>query len=77
MLLILSHIAASQKHMNVWASSIANTPFSAPTSTNLSVPMSYTPGTGSITQGSTGGAIGGRLAAYNTSESVQAGTVHV
>ncbi|KAJ7844502.1 hypothetical protein B0H14DRAFT_2585162 [Mycena olivaceomarginata] len=37
----------------------------------------YTPGTGGTTQGSTGGPIGGQLAAYNTSESVQAGTVHV
>ena len=38
--------------------------------------MSYTSGTGG-TGGKTGGTIGGQPAAYNTSGSVQAGTVHV
>ncbi|KAF7362814.1 hypothetical protein MVEN_00631200 [Mycena venus] len=80
MLLVLSLIAASRKHTNVWTSSVANAPFSAPASANTSVPMSYTAGTGGTGghTGGIGGHTGGQPAAYNnTSGSVQAGTVHV
>jgi hypothetical protein len=69
MLLIMSLIAASRKHTNVWTSSVANAPFSAPAPTS-SVPTSY------VGTGQTGGT-GGHPAGYNTSNSVQAGTVHV
>ncbi|KAF7342162.1 hypothetical protein MVEN_01804000 [Mycena venus] len=77
MLIIMSRIAASRKQPNVWASSVADAPFSAPASTNESVPMSYTSGTGGTAQGGTGGPIGGQPAAYNTSGYVQTGAVHV
>ncbi|KAF7350580.1 hypothetical protein MSAN_01618000 [Mycena sanguinolenta] len=64
MLLVMSIMAASRKHTNVWTSSVANAPFSEPAK-NSSVPMSYNAGTG------------GQPGGYSTSGSVQAGTVHV
>ncbi|KAJ6493435.1 hypothetical protein C8R45DRAFT_989767 [Mycena sanguinolenta] len=64
MLLVMSVMAATRKHTNVWTSSVANAPFSEPEK-NSSVPTSYNAGTG------------GHPGGYSTSGSVQAGTVHV
>ncbi|KAF7350561.1 hypothetical protein MSAN_01615800 [Mycena sanguinolenta] len=64
MLLVMSLMAASRKHTNVWTSSVANAPFSEPAE-NPSVPTSHNSGTG------------GQPGGYSTAGSVQAGTVHV
>ncbi|KAJ6493445.1 hypothetical protein C8R45DRAFT_900856 [Mycena sanguinolenta] len=61
MLLVMSVMAATRKHTNVWTSSVANAPFSEPEK-NSSVPNAGT---------------GGHPGGYSTSGSVQAGTVHV
>ncbi|KAJ7646413.1 hypothetical protein DFH06DRAFT_578495 [Mycena polygramma] len=65
MLLVMSLVAASRKHSNVWTSSVANVPFNAPAPAS-SVPGSYV-----------GHAESPNVGGYNTSNSIQGGTVHV
>ncbi|KAJ6592383.1 hypothetical protein B0H19DRAFT_1055114 [Mycena capillaripes] len=71
MLLVMSLMVASRKHSSVWTSSVANAPFSAPANNAPATSLGPTSYGGQTTS------TGGHPATYNTSNSVQAGTVHV